>query len=111
MDNATIDEILEALSMPTCIGSWQEDEIVPDEPFIEYHRQDSDDIAGDDKMAAKRDVWALSLYGKQKDAFDFWDKMREIEDILDSFELSYSRSGDIMFDDCIYCVFTLTLPR
>ncbi|WP_165043671.1 hypothetical protein [Adlercreutzia sp. ZJ138] len=111
MANTTLDDILEELNMPTCIGSWQEDEIVPDEPYLEYHRQDADDVAGDDGIAAKRDIWELSLYGKQKDAFAFWGKMNDLEDVLDARRLSYSRSGDILFDDCMYCVYTMTLPR
>lgn len=111
MSKTNIEDILLAIGAPTCVGSWQDDEIVPDEPFIEYHRQDSDDVAGDDKIAAKRDVWQLSLYGKQKDAFDFWDKLIDIERILDERDLSYSRSGDIFFDDCMYSIFTLTLMR
>lgn len=111
MVSSTLEEILTEIGAPTCVGSWQEDEIVPDEPFIEYHRQDADDISGDDKVAAKRDVWLLSLYGKQDDMFTFWERLEAVEDVLDARELSYARSGDIFFDDCVYSVFTLTLPR
>lgn len=110
-NKATIESILETIGRPTCVGSWQEDETTEDKfPFIEYHRMDANDIAGDDHVRAKRNVWELSVYGKAADAFDFWEVCDEVTDTLDASEVFYDRSGDIFFDDCMYQVFTFTLP-
>lgn len=110
-NSITVEEILNAIAVPTTVGSWQSDEVVPDEPWLEYHRAGSDDISGDDLIYQKRDVWKFSLYGKQKNAFDFWDKTNEIEKTLDELEVVYDRSGDIFFDDCLYTIYTVTINR
>lgn len=110
-ETATIESILETIALPTCVGSWADDETVEDKhPYIEYHRLEADDIGGDDVVKVKRNVWELSVYGKTKDSFDFWDACDTVTDTLDALKVFYDRSGDIFFDDCMYQTITFTLP-
>lgn len=101
-------DILKDINLPTTIGSWADDEVVPSSPFIEYHRDDRNDLVADDKVSIKRTYWALSVYGQQKSTPAYYEAVEKVEQVLDSHNVVYTASGDIFDDNIVYTTYYFT---
>lgn len=103
-------DVFTRLGLPVVIGSWDDDE-VPVFPYVEYHRENADDLHADGAVYAKADDWLVSIYAKKKDIAGFWDLTEKLEEILDGKLCDYQRSGDIFTGDVVFCEYDLTLMR
>lgn len=110
MDSSVLAEVFSGLGMGdrVVIGSWQNDE-KPMFPYIEYHRDTPNDLRADNRNYFKSNEWLVAVYGKQKDAHDFWELVDKLTVSLDARCVDYSRSGDLFFDDVIMENFYVSL--
>lgn len=105
-----LEEIFDEVGLPVVIGSWGENEVAKF-PFLEYHIDETDNLHADGRIYQKIDVWQISVYGKLADMKAYEDTVEATEKAMDDRSLDYYATGNIFFDDCVYCEFSFSLLR
>ena len=84
--------ILKELDVQVAYGSFK---IAPELPYIVLIEGQIDGLYADDELYYGTITYALEYYFDKKDRA----KERQIEDLLDKYNLTYFRSGDVFIED------------
>lgn len=94
MTNKQLFKILQKTGLPVAYHSWKRKE-VPPLPYIVFYQNGDNNFAADNIVYKKNNDYNIELYSEEKD----FDSEKLVEDILDTYELYWSKSADIAIPD------------